>query len=175
MRTCVLVMRKRFSNVRLLFVPLSHVVSLLILSLLILSLLATVRTKAQTIEETAPEEARILTLENAWNQAVQQKDAQALKILLAPELIDVEYDGTLMNKAEYLASVESPSTHPVRIVNEGMTVHLYGIVAVVSGMCRESGVKKGKAYAVRERFTDTWVRRGDKWECVASESTLIPH
>ncbi len=175
MRTWVLVRRKRFSNARLRFVRSRWVRSPLVVPLLILSLLTAVRTNAQTMEQTAPEEARILTLENAWNQAVQQKDAQALKLLLAPELIYVEYDGTLMNNTEYLASVEAPSMHPVRIVNEGMTVHLYCMVAVVNGMCRESGVKKGKAYAVRERFTDTWVRRGDRWECVASESTLIPH
>jgi ketosteroid isomerase-like protein len=148
--------------------------SLMVRSLTVLSLLAAVRTNAQTVEQTAPEEARILTLENAWNQAVQQKDAQALKMLLAPDLIYVEYDGTLMNKAEYLASVESPSMHPVRIVNEGLTVHFYGTVVVVNGVCRESGIKKGKSYELRERFTDTWVRRGNKWECVASESTLIP-
>lgn len=158
-------MRKRLFIILLLFVR----------SLMVLSLMAAVQTNAQTVEQTAPEEARILTLENAWNQAVQQKDAQALKMLLAPDLIYVEYDGTLMNKAEYLASVESPSAHPVRIVNEALTVHFYGIVMVVNGVCRESGVKKGKSYELRERFTDTWVRRGDKWECVASESTLIPH
>src|ERR1700691_2443414 len=102
--------------------------------LVILSFLAAVRTDAQTMEQTSPEEARILTLENAWNQAVQQKDAQALKTLLAPDLTYVDYDGTLMNKAEYLASVESPSMHPVRIVNEGVTVRLYGMVAVVNGV-----------------------------------------
>jgi len=146
---------------------------LVILSLLP-SLLAAVRTNAQTMEQTAPEGARIVTLENAWNQAVQQKDTEALQMLLAPDLTYVEYDGTLMNKAEYLASVESPSTRPVRIVNEDMSVHLYGMVAVVNGVCRESGVKKGKPYALRERFTDTWVRRSDSWICVSSESTLIP-
>ncbi len=174
MRTWRLVTRKRLFIVPLLFARSLLVLSLLIRSLMVLSLLAAVRTNAQTMEQTAPEEARILTLENAWNQAVQQKDAQGLKMLLAPELIYVEYDGTLMNKAEYLASVESPSMHPVRIVNEAMTVHLYGMVAVVNGVCRESGVKKGKSYELRDRFTDTWVRRGDKWECVASESTLMP-
>jgi ketosteroid isomerase-like protein len=141
---------------------------------IVLLLLTVVGTNAQTVEQTAPEEARILALENAWNQAVQQKDAQALKTLLAPDLTYVDYDGTLMNKAEYLASVESPSMHPVRIVNEGVTVRLYGAVAVVNGVCRESGVKKGKAYELRERFTDTWVRRSDSWICVSSESTLIP-
>jgi hypothetical protein len=63
--------------------------------------------------------------------------------------------------------------NPVRIVNESTTVRFYGTVAVVNGTCRESGVKKGKPYALRERFTDTWVRRSGGWICVSSESTLM--
>ncbi len=126
-------------------------------------------------QEVGVEQARILTLENAWNQAVQQKDARALRMLLAPDLVYVESDGTLMDKTQYLASVQTPSLRLVRIVNESTNVRLYAAVAVVNGVCREDGVKNGKAYTIRERFTDTWIRRGDTWVCVASESTLIPH
>jgi len=126
-------------------------------------------------QEGGVEQARILTLENAWNQAVQQKDSHALRMLLAPDLIYVESDGTLMDKTEYLASVQTPSLRLVRIVNESTSVRVYGSVAVVNGVCREDGVKSGKPYTIRERFTDTWIRRGDSWVCVASESTLIPH
>jgi hypothetical protein len=95
-------------------------------------------------------------------------------MLLAPDLIYVEYDGRLMNKAQYLTSVQSPSLQPVRIANESTNVRLYGAVAVVNGVCREEGTKNGKSFAFRELFTDTWVRRCDSWVCVASESTLIP-
>lgn len=77
-----------------------------------------------------------------------------------------------MGKPGYLASVHVPSLHPERIVNESMSVHLYGTVAVVSGVCRENGVRKGKPYSVRMRFTDTWIRRGESWICVASQSML---
>jgi len=138
-------------------------------------LLAAPQLKAQASARPDAEQARILTLESAWNQAVQQKDAPALDILLAPDLIYVEYDGTLMNKGQYLASVRSPSMQPLHIVNESTSVHLYGMVAVVNGICRENGVKKGKPYTLRERFTDTWVRRSDNWVSVASQSTLIQH
>jgi ketosteroid isomerase-like protein len=139
-----------------------------------LMLLAAPALGAQNGVRLDPEQARILTLENAWNQAVQQKDASALNMLLAPDLIYVEYDGTLMNKAQYLASVQSPVLLPARIVNESTNVRLYGAVAIVNGVCREDGLKNGKPYTLRERFTDTWIRRGDNWVCVASESTLIP-
>ncbi len=68
----------------------------------LLVLLATSGLGAESGAQPDGEEARILTLENAWNQAVQQKDAAALKMLLASDLIYVEYDSTLIrNKAEY--------------------------------------------------------------------------
>jgi|ERR1700722_7243047 len=139
----------------------------------VLLLLATSRFSAQTSAPADPERDRILSLENAWNQAVQLKDAAALRMLLAPELIYVDYDGTLMNKVEYLDSMQSSWQHPAHLVNDSMTVHNYGSVAVVNGVCRESGVRRGKPYALIERFTDTWVRRGDSWLAVASQSTLM--
>jgi ketosteroid isomerase-like protein len=143
--------------------------------MLMLTLLALPRPGAQSEVQPDSEQARILTLENAWNQAVQEKDARALNLLLAADLTYVENDGTLMNKTRYLASVRSPSLLPVRIVNESTNVRLYGAVAVVNGVCREEGVmKNGKPYTLRERFTDTWIRRGNDWVCVASESTLMP-
>ena len=134
---------------------------------LLLVLLATSPFNARSMAQSDPDRDRILSLENAWNQAVQQKDAAVLRMLLAQDLIYVDYDGALMNK------VQRAGVLAARIVNESMTVHHYGSVAVVNGVCRESGMRKGKPYALLERFTDTWVLRGDSWLCVASHSTLM--
>jgi len=137
------------------------------------ALLAATPLLAQNSSQSAAEEARILNLENAWNQAQGQKDGSALRMLLGPELVYVDYDGKLMDKAEYLAKVQAPSLQPAKLVNESMHVQLYGAVAIVSGVCHETGVKNGKAYSVRMRFTDTWIRHSESWMCVASHSTLI--
>jgi hypothetical protein len=83
-----------------------------------------------------------------------------------------DFDGTLMDKTAYLASVDSEMLDPERIVSESMKVHLYGTVAVVNGVYRENGTKNEKPYMLRERFTDTWVRRNDSWICGASHSRL---
>ncbi len=120
-----------------------------------------------------PEQQRILSLENAWNQAVHGKDAVGLKLLLAPELVYVDYDGRLMDREQYLVSVQSPALKPARVVNESMTVRLYGAVALVHGVDRETGTNNGKASTLRERFTDAWIRRDGTWMCVSSHSTLV--
>ena len=138
-------------------------------------LLLSAHLTAQAVDKSDGDRSRILALENAWNQAVRGKDTVALKLLLGPELVYVDYDGTLMDKEQYLASVQSEMVRPERIVSESMNVHLYGAAAVVEGIYRETGEKNGKPYTLRERFSDTWIRRNESWECVASHSTLINH
>lgn len=121
------------------------------------------------------EENRILSLENAWSQAEQHKDMKILDELLSVNLAYVEYDGTFMTKADYLASRQKASLQPAQVTNESTTVHIYGNSAVVTGVYKEKGVNNGKSYEHRGRFTDTWVSENGVWRCVASQSTLISH
>lgn len=119
------------------------------------------------------DENRILALENAWGSAEQQKDTKVLDELLETSLSYTDYDGTVMSKAELLASIANPGYHPEQIAYESMTVHTYGNSAIVTGMYREKGTSNGKGYSRRCRFTDTWVSQNNVWHCVASQSTLL--
>lgn len=121
------------------------------------------------------DEGRILALETAWNHAEQTKDVAALEQLLSPHLVYIDYDGSLTSKEEFLANVKGEGLSPEQITNEQQTVHVFGDCAVVTGIYREKGVDKGKPYNRRGRFTDTWVKVNDSWQCVASQSTLIQH
>jgi len=118
---------------------------------------------------------RILSLENAWNQALQVKDEKALDQLLDRAFIDIECDGTLTNKAEYMANIKAPTVQLARIVNESMKVQFYGRSAVVIGVYLEIGTRNGNPYSHRQRFYDTWINRNGTWLCVSSQSTLILH
>jgi ketosteroid isomerase-like protein len=119
------------------------------------------------------DQARILNLENAWNRSVQTKDTAGLDMLLAPELVYVGIEGKLMSKAEYIASVQSQLEHPARVVSESMKVHVFGEAAIVDGVYRENGMRKGKPYTLRARFIDMWIRRRDSWVCIASDGTVM--
>lgn len=120
------------------------------------------------------EGGRVLGLENAWNHAIEAKDTKALDMLLANTFTAVEIDGSLSSKGEFLASIKAPEYQPSQAVNEQIKVQMYGDAAVVVGIFRIKGIEKGKPYVHRERFTDTWVKRDQTWQCVASQSTLIP-
>jgi ketosteroid isomerase-like protein len=128
---------------------------------------------AQDSSKRDAQEGRLLALESAWNHAEQSKDAVALNQLLGESLVYVDYDGTLLNKKEFLETTLHNNVQQEQINNDGMTVHLYGNAAVVTGVYRDKGVEKGKAFQRHGRFTDTWVNQNGAWQCVASQSTLI--
>jgi ketosteroid isomerase-like protein len=122
------------------------------------------------------EEGRIIALESAWDQAEQNKDTNALSNLLADSLVYVEYDGSLSNKQQFLASVRSADITSEQINNEGVTVHLYNNnVAVSTGIYRDKGIEKGKSFQRRGRFTNVWMNQNGSWQCISSQSTLIAH
>jgi len=122
------------------------------------------------------EEGRIIALESAWDQAEKNRDATALAGLLADNLVYVDYDGSLRNKQQFLASIKSASVSSEQINNEGVTVRLYNNnVAVSTGIYRDKGVENGKPFQRRGRFTNVWINQNGTWQCIASQSTLIAH
>jgi ketosteroid isomerase-like protein len=120
------------------------------------------------------DEIQIKQLERAWNQAEANQEVKEVSSLLADTLVYTDYDGSFMNKSEYMKWVVSPGQKADHIYDEGQSVKVYGDAAVVTGIYRETGTNKGKPYVVRSRFTDTWIKRDGVWLCVASHSTLIP-
>jgi hypothetical protein len=130
---------------------------------------------AQDRHDLTPDESLILTLEKAWNVAEGSKDVRALDQLLSNTLVYTDYDGTFMNKEQFLASVKSATPDADQITNENVSVKMYSGSAIVTGVYHEKGMQKGKAISRRGRFTDSWVKENGTWLCVASQSTLISH
>jgi hypothetical protein len=118
--------------------------------------------------------AKVLSLEQLWNQAEVAQDTHSLDQLLSPAFIFVDIDGSLQNKAEFLASVTDRSEHIDSIRSESMLSRVHGDTVIVTGVYHEKGMLNGKAYYHHGRFTDTWIRDGSAWLCAASQSTLIP-
>lgn len=130
--------------------------------------------KAQTSGESGVR-SNVLALEHAWDQAQERGDVKALSAIFDDALIYVDYDGTLLTKAGYLARVKANTTHMQQIVAEEMNVQMFGNTAVVVGTYRVNGMEKGKPYLRRGRFTDVWVRMNGNWICVAAATTPVAH
>jgi len=117
--------------------------------------------------------AKVLSLEQLWNQAEVAQDTHSLNQLLSDTFIFVDVDGSLQNKTQFLASVTGRSEHIDSIRSESMLSHVHGDTVIVTGVYHEKGTLNGKAYYHHGRFTDTWIKDGSAWLCAASQSTLI--
>jgi len=80
-----------------------------------------------------------------------------------------------MDRATVLNSVVAGSDTVVAARNESMTVHRYGAVtAVVTGWLVVGGRGANGEFNRRYRFTDTWVKRGGRWQIVAAQDYVAP-
>jgi hypothetical protein len=119
------------------------------------------------------DENRLIALENAWNQAQLHHDDKALDGLVPGTFVYTDYDGTVMDKARFLADLKDPDYHATLMTNQGVKVYPYQNVAIVIGTYHAKGTYKRKPFDHYGRFTDTWIYQNSKWQCVASHTNLI--
>jgi len=146
--------------------------------LMVLLCAASLSAAAQDTSDSATK-SKIVALEGAWNQAYKSGDTKALDGLLDKAIVLVNDDGSVMTKADFLASVKPPGAQAAsqeqQVSPESMSVRVFGNTAIATGIFRAKGVEGGKSYVRRERFIDTWVLKDGRWICVATDATPILH
>ena len=115
------------------------------------------------------DEAALVQIEYRWVQAVEQHDPAALNCILADEFEEADFDGSLVDRSMMLASATKPSNGHSELAD--LRVHIYGDVAFVRGIGvnSQNGRPTGKA-----RFTDIFVYRDGRWQCVAGHDSRFP-
>jgi ketosteroid isomerase-like protein len=108
-------------------------------------------------------------LEEKWTVAANKNDAAAVGSILADTSTLISSDGTMRNKDEALAAMKDRKYESA--VEEDIKVNVYGDAAVATGIWRAKGTEQGKPFEEVERFTDTYVKTGGQWKCVASHSS----
>jgi ketosteroid isomerase-like protein len=128
----------------------------------------------QTPAQTEGDESQIIAYENLWNQMQIAHDANAMEQMLDPDFVLTDYDGSVLNRAQFLASIRDKSNQLTVEVSTDMKLHRHGDTVIVIGATHEKGTLKGKHYEHYGRFTDTWIKRDYRWLCIASQLALIP-
>ena len=124
--------------------------------------------------QTEGDESQIIAFENLWNQMQVAHDANAMDQMLDPDFVLTDYDGSVLTKGLFLASIRDKSNQLTVEVSTDMKLHRHGDTVVVVGATHEKGTLKGKPYEHHGRFTDTWIKRDYRWLCIASQLALIP-
>jgi len=116
------------------------------------------------------DQATLVQVEQVWLQAAEQHDVAALGCILADEFEEADFAGSLIDRSAMLASAAHPSTAHSELSD--LHAHVYGDFAYVRGL----GVTRrddGKP-SVKNRFTDIFVYRDGRWQCVAGHESHFP-
>lgn len=138
-------------------------------TLLLLALVATTPVLAQS---NAMATAAPIKLEDQWTSALVRRDTKTFDHLLAPNFVYTE-DAVVMNRGDVMKSVTG-SDRVEWARNEGMKLHDFGDVHVITGVLHLRGKGDKGPFDRRFQFTDTWQRRNGRWQIIAAQDYLIP-
>jgi hypothetical protein len=115
----------------------------------------------------------LIELEQSWNEAFYQKNVALIETLLADEFVATYDDGSRGDKARELALVTAFDQQVQSAIQDEFTVKVYGNTAVVWFTLHLVGTRQGQRAEVTLRYTDVFVVRNGRWQCVSSQSTKV--
>jgi hypothetical protein len=135
------------------------------------SLLVSTSALAQSTDPHAKDRAYIQQSESDWAESVATSDVSVLERIIADDFVGVDIDGSHYSKGDM---IKRHNTHPSEYLSNhmnGVEIRFYGDAAVAQGS--ESWKKKDGTTGMFV-WTDTWIRRGGKWQIVAAEDLVPP-
>jgi hypothetical protein len=127
------------------------------------------KTQTQSVEQ------ELIKLENEWMEAVIKHDTASIEKLdrmWADELI-LTFDGSNLTKAQLIELVKSREEEILSWAIDEWKVGVYGDAAVVMARNTMKMRSAGKEATTQNRFTDTWIKRDGRWQCVAAHNSTI--
>jgi ketosteroid isomerase-like protein len=115
----------------------------------------------------------LVRLERQWNEAFYRKDVTFIETLLADEFIATYDDGSRGDKAKELALAAAFNQQVESAIQDEFAVKVYGDTAVVWFTLHLVGIKQGQRSGLTLRYTDVWIIRDGRWQCVSSQSTRV--
>ncbi len=114
-------------------------------------------------------------MENVWEAAVAKHDVASIEGFIAADFVGVSSKNKFTDRSDVIGELKKDKDTYKSAKNERLNVKMFGTnVAVVTGRARETGTgKDGKAFDRTFLFTDTWMMRGGKWQCIASHISKI--
>jgi hypothetical protein len=115
----------------------------------------------------------LIKLERRWNEAFYEKDVAFIETILADEFIATYEDGSRGDRARELALATAFNQQVESAVQDDFTVKVYRDTAVVWFTLRLVGIRQGQRAELTLAYTDVWVMRDGRWQCVSTQSTRV--
>ncbi len=118
-------------------------------------------------------EQAVMAAERAWIDAAMKYDIAWFERNLADTFVNTDEDGVVTSKTSMIDDVTNRADTFEDISYLDLKVQSYGDTAVATGIVKFKGSHKGKDIEGTSQFTDTWIKKAGRWQCVASQATLI--
>jgi uncharacterized protein (TIGR02246 family) len=118
------------------------------------------------------DEQALYQLERDWAAAAPNKDTAVVEKFLANEFIS-NWNGQIQNKKQVLAEMK---TSPAKIesgANSEMKAMVFGDTAIVHGLYAEKSMTNGKDSSAKHRYTEVYVKRDGRWQCVTQYGVKV--
>jgi hypothetical protein len=110
---------------------------------------------------------RLVELNRNYIRSVQESDVRWFEEHLSGDFLNSNPDGSLVDRAGFLAQVAPPC--PVSgLAAEDVRVRILGDMAIIHA---RTAYRKADGQAGKGRYTDIWMRNGQRWFCVAAHVT----
>jgi ketosteroid isomerase-like protein len=120
------------------------------------------------------EVAELNELEQRLIKAWVEQDRETVEMILSDDWTVIDPMGRVLTKAQVIAEGFESGTRRIESgAIDKVEVKLFGEVAIVRGRTVATGSYQGTSVSVKLRFTDVCVKRGEDWQVVASQATLI--
>jgi len=117
----------------------------------------------------ARNEAALLEIEKTWARALEGHDSNALSCILADEFEDADIQGKLADRSAVLA--KAGTSRAVHHELSNLHAHVHGDIAYIRGVA--DAIDPQTKAVTRVRFTDIYVYREGRWQCVAAHESLV--
>lgn len=121
----------------------------------------------------SPEIGEFQKIEDAWANAINQRDQYGLELVLSPLFVDVAASGDITTRNQQLADLITLEDKTLHIEQRVITVRMLGDIAVANGtyvLHHKSGSAEKDEKGV---FTHVFERAHNGWLCINSQRTSL--
>jgi ketosteroid isomerase-like protein len=130
-------------------------------------------TPANITTTESPEIRTFQKIEDAWADAVSNRDQYALELVLSPLFVDVSASGDITTRNQQVAFVITGEDKTIHLEQRVITVRMLGDIAVANGTYTLR--HKVASAEVNEKgiFTHVFERSHGSWFCINSQRTVL--
>ncbi len=121
----------------------------------------------------SPEIREFQKIEDAWSNAINQRDQYSLELVLSPLFVDVSAIGDITTRNQQLAWLITGEDKTLHLEQRVITVRMLGDIAVANGTYVLHHKVNSAQVDEKGVFTHVFERTRGGWLCINSQRTVL--